>query len=417
MIESNVIKRIQMIIFYLISFCIIIDGGSMYTQLHNAIIKQYQIKILLMSLCVLYILINKKVSKVSIIAALCTALVILIYIVFSYQRPYFSSSLVFLVEFSLLIMFFFEVSINNDLSILLDAFSRVVTIFSLISLVFWLMGSILHIIPGKEAIYYWGSEYPKKSINYFNVYYENPVQATDNGIIRNTGLFTEAPGHAVRIVYALCIELFYKTNRNKLRISILALTMISTLSSKGIIILAYIICAFVLISQKKTNKALYYLQFILVIIIVVISSIVSISIFNNEMSSKSSDIVRYDHMVSGFKTWLQYPLFGAGYNNSAALALNHIYSITPDGASMGIATTLGMGGIYIFLFYIASFFVAFKQLNKHFSNIKMRMFAFGGAVLIDWFISNIGFTTIMISIVCIGYSTLNLKNKTTLCIN
>lgn len=411
------ITRIKSVFFHLIAFLILVDSGSMYTSLENSSIKQMYIKILLLGLCLLYVAMTKTISRASIFAGLFSACYIAIYIYFSYQRPFFNSSLVYLVEFSVLMIFFFEVVKNDEISFFLDGFSRIVTIMSFISLFFWVFGSMLHIFSGKTVYYHWGDDYINKGKNYYYLYFENPVQATSNNIIRNTGVYPEAPGHAVRLVYALCIELFYKTDRSKFRISVLALTMISTLSSKGLIILAYIICVFSFISQNKSNKTSFYLHFILVIIIVVISGIISISIFDNEMSSKSSDMIRYDHLVSGFKTWLQYPLFGAGYNNSAALALNHIYSITPNGPSMGIATTLGMGGIYIFLFYIASYFVAFRQLNNYFSNIKMRMLAFGGAVLIDWFISNIGFTSIMISIVCIGYSTLGLKSKTTRCIN
>ena len=71
---------------------------------------------------------------------------------------------------------------------------------------------------------------------------------------------------------------------------------------------------------------------------------------------------------------------------------------------MGIATSLGEGGIYMFLLYIGSSICAYYSLSRN-NRIRRKDYVlFLGAIFIEWFISNIGYLTMMMSLVCAGYA-------------
>ena len=401
-LNNKVNDGISSLLIYLIAFTLILDSGSMYVNIVGSPISNATLKLALIAACILMLFKSDFISLRSIIYGCITLFLLIIYILATFYniKSYAIYSIVVIVLF----IFWFNQFDKNNVRRLLNAYSQIIIMIASISLIFWTFGSIFHFLPKKPILYIWGREYAYTGYSYWFLYFENPVQAAGR-IIRNTGIFTEAPGYVDRLLYALCIELFNENRRGKkLRVFILIITLITTLSSKAYILLLFfgvVYWVFFINPQSNTGKGIY----------IFISSLVSLlvlmlfrRILGHEMSTASSSMTRIDHLYSGFMTWLQYPLFGAGYSNTRAIALNHLYASTPEGASMGIATFLAEGGLYMFCLYLGGAILSYYCINKYHSDYKRSYIVFLGAIMINWFISNVAYTTLMISIVCMGYA-------------
>ena len=390
------------ILFYIVSILLVIDGGSMYLNTVGSMISNGMVKALLVLLCVLSLVFRRKVIRNGVYASICIIAYISVYMLATNYNTWLC--LVYVIVFAALMLFFFDVIHFDELDLFLNTFSSVVVALAVISLFFWVFGSLLHLIPKRTIYYIWGREYAYVGYNYFFLYYENPVQAAGS-IIRNTGIFTEAPGYVDRLIIALCIEMFYKREKiTSFRVIVLLLAMLTTLSSKALILLIYMVGAKWFFYNKFNTKWKYFLHFFVVIVVGTIAVFLLNRIMQNEMATASSRWARYDHLQSGFRAFLDYPIFGVGYNNMDALAKYHLYRSTPKGASMGIATSLGEGGIYMFLLYIGSSICAYYSLSRN-NRIRRKDYVlFLGAIFIEWFISNIGYLTMMMSLVCAGYA-------------
>ena len=406
--RSTVNTLVNNIISFIIVMLLLLDGGSMYSCIADSPIKGSMIKAMLILICLFGVLFQNNLSKSTVVTCGILGLILFVYIIGTrlYNLiPFGLYSMVFIC----LMMYLNGTVKKNRLRNLLDSFSMVVTIIAAISVFFWLFGSVLHLIPKSPIYYYWGREYPYRGYSYFFLYFENPVQASGS-IIRNTGIYTEAPGYVTRLMVALCIEMFYFSKRpHKIRMIILLIAMMSTLSSKGLIILIYFIGVRWFFYSELKFKMNKFVHLCIILVAIVIGSVAIKWILQAELSTSSSSMTRYDHMRSGIITWLQHPLFGAGYCNDKAISLNHLYSNTPEGASMGIPTFLAEGGLFLFLFYICSSFPAFRYAKRN--KRKKDMLLFFIALLIEWFISNIANTTIMMAIICLGYCTIHNKKR------
>lgn len=398
---------LKIIATYIIALLLLFDGGSMYLCIVGSPISGGILKVLLIFLCLIYVALRKHFIQNSLLASFVLVAYMAVYMFATRYNT--ELCLLYTAVFVVLLLYSSDLLFNKEIGLLFDAFSTTVVVFAIISLFFWLFGSLLHFIPKKAVLYIWGREYAYLGYNYFYVYFENPIQAAGS-IIRNTGVYTEAPGYVDRLVFALCIELFYRKGKNnKFRIGILILTLLTTLSSKAFILLIYLIGVKWAFYASVKSKWRAIVHFFIIIMAGVGALIMLNYIMTTEMSTASSRLARYDHLQSGIKTFLQHPIFGVGYNNTEAIAKNHLYRSTPIGASMGIATFLGEGGLYMFLLYVGSAVSAGLYFLKYNRERNKDYVLFLGALFISWFISNIGYSTMMIFMVSTGYALLLIK--------
>lgn len=392
------------ILTYLIVIFLLLDSGSMYITIVGSPITNALIKIFLGFTCVFCICIKFKVPWKGAMLAIVIFFLLLIYTLAT--RYNIDKCLIYSSVFFILILYYSCKVRDGEIYQFLNIYSKTVVILAVISIFFWLFGSTLHLISPKPIEYIWGRDYAYRGYSYFFLYFENPVQA-EGGIIRNTGIYTEAPGYSSRLAFALCIELFINNEKKKnARIIILMLAMITTLSSKSFILLVYFIGVVWVFYTKNRNYFQRAIHIAITLIICVGAFFLLYMIMQEEMATMSSARTRVDHLQSGIKTWLQHPFLGVGYSNTKAIAENHMYKSTPEGASMGITTFLAEGGLYLFLFYIGSAFVVYRYVIRINKRRRKDYFFCLGAIMFNWFISDAAYSTLMISMVCIGYSLL-----------
>lgn len=248
---------------------------------------------------------------------------------------------------------------------LLYRYSDVMLVIALISLFFWVFASLLHLIP--PSSYFrasWGMDYAYPC--YWGLYAERQINF---GIYRNESFFCEGPMYSLCLVFALAIELFLQPadgvkkrnttkqsdrsniKRRKARVTILIITLLSTLTTTGtIVLIAMLSMRFFLIRANRQET--YSLKLIASVIVFGIAVIAMLYVFESKALSHSWR-ARTDDFVSGFNAWLENPLFGSGFGDSSLIQAYMNKNIRSNlGFSNSASLVLAQGGIVLFLVYM-----------------------------------------------------------------
>lgn len=312
--------------------------------------------------------------------------------------------------FICLFVYMYQVNKHNDLEVLFDSFVNIVFIIATLSLFFWLFGSILNVLPGRTLLNYEWANRTYPTYTYYGLYFENPIQSEQilfgKRSVRNSGIYAEVPGYAEVLLYALTIELLSEKKR-KYRFIILLMALLSTSSTKGLLVFVIVIIVDY-ITRKEYKKRIYQImKFIFSGILVVCGIFVCVYILQDK-SQTGSYSVRMDDIHAAIVTWEKYPLFGVGYNNIRAVAQNFQVPRNSDGLSMGLTALLAQGGLYLVGMYIMAVICAIRYASQY----RHEIVVFCLMIIVNLFISNSAFSSLMIITLAVAFSTVsNYKNK------
>ena len=278
---------------------------------------------------------------------------------------------------------------------------------SIVSLFFWIFGTVLNWIHPSNLFYMsWGDygirEY--KIDSYLNIHFDvQKLNLLEMKMYRNTGIFVEAPMFSLNLIIGLMINLF--VNNTKLlsvKNIVLIICTITTFSTGGFVLLFIILCLYVY-KYFKTNKSknndendlnkrrkkFKYALFLPLILIIAFSIV--LVVVNNKKSTASFS-TRIDDYVICYKAWIDKPLLGYGFDNSEYVAkyMNENRKVN-TGLSNSIGPILANGGIYMFVYYLLPLICAFG-LYKRSKNINYLIIPL---VLLALSIVTIYHTTIM----------------------
>ena len=319
----------------------------------------------------------------------------------------------FYVEFLLLVLYFALYKAKHDLKELLCYYVNIILVLAAISLFFWLLGSVVGILkPSGSVLIDWGKD--RVIGSYYGLYFQwqNDVRVLGKTIYRNIGLFPEGPIHSLHLSIAFALEYLGISSTGKTRkikILILAVSIVSTLATTGVIfvLLSYILEKLIQMtsSQKKNRKNI--LSMLLFPLMAIIAIIVGYRLFAAKLGSLSG-ASRVDDYISGFKAWLDNPAFGAGYGDiSVRVSYSSAYRLSRSnyGYTNSIMKVLDEGGIYWFSSYVAAIIAIFKNFPQ--KNIKVFVLLFVYLFLTTTF----EHTTLVVAILAIGYSSLVLQRR------
>nr|AXB83697.1 hypothetical protein DRB99_01700 [Clostridium butyricum] len=358
--KANIKFSISSVIEYILLIYIIIVSSSVYN--HSTDFKLYGSEFVMVFSSILILIKILKYKKRSVIirklikAILLMGIFVLIYILMCNYRYSFEELLMIIFKFIFFIPIMYTYFIgeflygNRELE-LLNKFSKLITILSVISITFWLFGSVLKLINSTNTIYLsWGNG--RTILSYYNIYFE--TQKTTVGtlsFIRNSSIFTEAPMYSLLIIIALLYELYLSYNIKMKRIFILVVACLSSFSATGIC-LASIFIYIKLIFSRKNNKIIdLLLKFLTPILFICVILILKNMI--NVKSGTGSAFCRLDDYIASIKAWKDNILFGNGINNTLCI----INYMNPERMSnLGLSNSLGVvlaqGGMYITAIYI-----------------------------------------------------------------
>lgn len=259
----------------------------------------------------------------------------------------------------LFIFLMYQKYLGNDQEFLI-VFTNLVKLLAIISLIIWLMGSILHVLlPNGSVTILWGGL--KNVSSYHNIYFEyQRTSAFGLNIFRNIGIFAEAPMFSFILSLALCIRIIL-LEESVSKNALLIITILSTQSLTGIIII--IMCIMAKCFSRNGQENLLFNTFRYVLIpLVIIGGIFFIAFLVRDKQSYdyASYGIRLNDIQAGYLSWMQHPFWGNGINNYSALTTfmnqNRLTLYGNSGFSSGLMRILSEGGVYFGLFFILPLF-------------------------------------------------------------
>lgn len=370
------------------------------------LIQTKPIKVVVIVLCLTGIMIEIgfKKEKISMQAPILIAAYLIFYAIGSRYNI-----VAYLEAFLLLFTFFFLYNYflikNNGFLDFLNIFTDILIVIGCITVFFWLFGSVLDLLPGRtQMTYTWANE-THITYTYYLLYFENPIQNVKLlgiSLPRNCGIFTEAPAYSGIILYGIGIELFARDKIQMKRLIPLLITVLTIQSTKAFIILIMLFTLLYFQNVVKGRNHSYKILHSLIFIALIVIASFAILYIITDKASTSSYLARMNHLASGLKTWLQNPVFGAGFRNKEALMGNQDMDYGYGRASMGLTILLAYGGLYLFLFYVFAYFYAQRYPNVKNRRTDYKYFSF--IILMNLFVSNSAFTLPYLFMIAAAYA-------------
>lgn len=290
---------------------------------------------------------------------LCFILVLVIFVSVQYQR-YNSSTLkiaMYAINIVVLTCFFYVRNWSGEIRDFFYRFESIVVALSGISLVFWLL-SVVGVPTTSQVTIDWGGVRSIPGYFWLHFLAQGPVEFLGlSGIPRNTGLFAEAPMYSYILCLAMLIDVFLR-NKGKLfsrSFLILVITIFTTTSTTGIVVLLGTVVYYVLFIKKGVSKAIkLILAFVIVPVGLILLRYIVVSKFG-VVGWNTSAGVRMDDIHAGFLAWKGRLWFGNGLGNvQSIITYMDPRRITENltGYSNGMFAILGTGGITFLLFYV-----------------------------------------------------------------
>ena len=236
-------------------------------------------------------------------------------------------------------------------------FADIVYLLAVVSLFLYLFGSIFHFIqPTGTATYLYNFVY-KRCDTYFRLLYE--AQRIQNSSLlsivryRNCGIFIEAPMYNLVLCLAMVAEITFSQKPRKRVLAVLAVTILSTFSTTGLIFLVLI--GFMYLLFLDAGNMIKVIKFFIIPFVFVASCYLAYYLIQSKTQSlagANSYSIRTDHIVASLKMLMDRPLFGFGFGNSDAF---YKYVGYEQGFSVGLPALLGRNGLLAFSIYIIPF--------------------------------------------------------------
>lgn len=292
------------------------------------------------------------------------------------------------------IMVIYFISNKLDTSIF-KAISDLIIIISIIALFFWLFGSTLKMISPTGSMYTtWGRV---NRSSYLGIYFEIPVSALGIGLYRNVAIFGEAPAYCFFLCACWLYEEFMNEKSNMYRKGILLLSICTTISTTGFLIIFYGL--FIKLAEyMKTHRKFMKLKWLCLITVAIIILLLFYRLMMGEGKTMSLGIRQNDY-INGIKAWMTSPLYGLGYQVDT-----QIYN---TGFSNSISLVLLNGGIIWALVYFTPLVSIVYWGYKN----KELIVYWGIGICILFSISIVGYTYYILTILAFGYSMVMTKGR------
>ena len=242
----------------------------------------------------------------------------------------------------------------EERKVFFDAFTNIMSVICVLSLFFFIFGSILHII--QPSAFYthdqigWGlNDY----YDYYHLYCEGQkASALGYSGVRNIAIFAEGPMLTYNIAIALYSELFFRDTKSRTAyIIIFVATVLTSLSTTGIIVAIVLIYAKIYEKFREKIKFKYSNQ-VAMVIVVLMCLYVLLDKFSSNVTSSS---VRVDDIMACLKCFSHNIINGVGYQNMNAISPYMALRRTDFGISTGLGAILAYGGIIWGIWYIIPF--------------------------------------------------------------
>lgn len=348
------------VIEYIWVLLVVLDGNSVY---HADMTKDYHLLELSVVFTYLLLLLYLFLGQIRLYSKdLIVAVVLMLYstVYLSVQQSDMNAAAfgyMFVAGMPGLFLLFAQMYRRGLLMGLVYKLSDVVCVLAVISLYFWIFGVVLEMIaPNMYTFINWGAFSFAPGFNglHFKIQLETTFFA-DQMLYRNSGIFTEAPMFNFWLDIALAIELFFKPRVSWIRVVLLFITVLTTMSVVGFLFLGLcwmisIIRNYRIMAPRIRTLVLGGTMIALPLVALGLGYIMMIK------SDTQSYLMRVSDYTAGVKLWMEEPLFGSGYGNLESL---YPYIYSPNGV-LGFSNTLtgvlGTGGLWMAVLFFVPYF-------------------------------------------------------------
>ncbi len=416
--KNKIYNIINNMMDYLMAFLLILSCGSVYDNINNVNLYISECFLIILFIRVLILIFknvhNNKNIKKCIIFSLIYILYQTFYVIYHLNKRNVNNDIIVYVAkmiFTILLLILYYVLCEeNKFKIILDKISKIVLFISIISLFFFILGSIFQLIKYTNLVEInFGKLRQIKS--YFMVYFE--AQATilfNKYTTRNCAIFCEAPMFSIVLLISLSYELFIKKDKKIVNIIIYYLTILSTISTTGIVvgaILGIIKIAqyiYIKIKNRKCNKIIYIISILLILIAIIVGVIA----IKDKLKSPSFKI-RMDDYLAGFKAWNDHKIMGNGYHNYEYVdQYTLIDRNIVGGQSNSLLNLLAEGGIWNLLVYFIPFIIL---TIKYIKNKDYNSLIFLLTLLVIFSTIIFTYTIMILNFVAYGWSKMLKKQE------
>ena len=253
-----------------------------------------------------------------------------------------------------------EIGYKSYLS-LFFCFSNMMVILACISLAMWLSCSILQIFPPTGLFPYEWAPNANFIPTYWGIYFETQsVAPLGEWVHRNSGIFNEGPMHNMPLCVAFCIEYFLRPVRSKVRLSILTITILTTLTTTGQLFLLLILGLHL---YKTFRGKLRAAIIILAPLLLFGGYMAATTLVENkkETGGEGSVDTRTKDITYCIEAGIKHPVLGVGFGGKKKWK-----DLDNMGGSNSLFTIFAKGGIYVLVLYFGTLiFIPYMYYKKN----------------------------------------------------
>lgn len=268
------------------------------------------------------------------------------------------------------------INIYNNSSFV-HKFTKIVGVIATISLLFWVFGSLLHVMrPTGNVISGWTGSEETDGISiatYYGLHFEPQlILFTNVKLARNSSIFTEAPMASFVYSLAFLMELFLKKESNIGRCIILSCAIVSSFSTTGMITMVLAI-GFKYLISKPVFSIGRVIKVMIVPVGLIVSGYMAYSMFVEKLG-QGSGMIRVDDFQAGFLAWKENLIFGAGFGEEDILKKHMAaWRWYNQGYSNSIFYILAQCGLYLGIVY---FFGIVKGISNSINSENKKSMVF-----------------------------------------
>lgn len=332
---------------YALMLCCVLYS-SMWAQFTGALSNTFS-RIFILILGALLVLNFNKINARGVYKTAAVVLFLAVFLFFT-RYNYIRTLLYLIIPFAMCFLYFSTKKTGEEKSRFFLYLSDIIVVFSAVSLVLYLFGTLLSVISQTSSVRVWWAEEERVISHYFHLLYEaQDIELFGFKFMRNCSIFPEAPAFAAFIAVSFAAELFIRKKISLYRISVLVLSAVTSFSAKAVLLVCAALLLKFLLWDKKGAK-FYLIKGTAVAISLGFAVFVLV-----EKAKSHSFFIRLDDFSACLEAFKSSVLFGVGYCNDSAVITHFEYAYRAnDGLSMGLAVLLAQGGLWLFLFYVVS---------------------------------------------------------------
>lgn len=389
--SSNWLENMRGAIEYVFAFSLVIECASIYFLVLPKIVTIALILFPPCSLIILNLVINER-SSINYLKAGVFLLWFCFLIFVLYESAYNKTSAIykFGVIFLTYVVYYLTIPrIKYRLSVFYKI-ADIVVVIAAMSLMLWLPISFLGVLPmNMSVVVEWG--YSRTVSGFYWLYFQPQTLDDFFGLAflnRNSGIFAEAPMYSFILVFGLLVELYLKKSISWLRVTILVVTILTTFSTSGYLLLL-LVAAAKMVFLKARTKIIWLLKAMIIPFGVICVAYIGY-FFLSEKASSHSASVRQSVIENELSSWKKSPIIGNGYN------------FVEEGSSNSLFLLLSEGGILLISLYIIAFI--FIPFGIYVKTKDSTPFVFCLLLFVIFCFTAVNYRIIILSLLAFWYS-------------